>query len=162
MFAAVCLCGKCIPDVTCVAANKICDGLRATAKGALDAAGATIKGLGHTLDIAKGTLTAAQKATDATKIVLTEAAKSLSVVKGAMQGTVDIFNKITSFGLNGVFSIEEITFDAQLGNAALGKFSLSIRAKILGKTETLSVNADIHDIISTIVNPLAKKIGIKI
>ena len=87
----VCICGKCIPDVTCVAGNKLCDGLRATAKGALDVASGAIKGLGHTLDVAKGVLTGAQKTVDVTKVALTEATKSLSVVKGAMQGTVDIF-----------------------------------------------------------------------
>ncbi len=162
LYLAVCICGKCIPDVTCVAANKVCDGLRAAAKGALDAASGAIKGLGHTLDIAKGVLTAAQKTVDATKIALTEATKSLSIVKVAMQGTVNIFNKIVSFGLNGLFSIKEIKFDAKLGNAALGKFSLSISAKILGKSETLSISADVHDIVNSIVKPIAKKIGIKI
>ncbi len=145
-----------------MAANKICAGLRAAAKGALYVASKAIKGLGHTLYLAKGVLTAAQKTVDATKFVWTKASKSLSIVKGVMQGTVNIFNKIVSIGLNGVFSIKEIKFDAKLGNAALGKFSLSIRAKIFGKSKTLSISADVHDIINSIVKPIARKIGIKI
>ena len=72
--------------------------------------------------------------------------------------TVDIFNQITSIGLNGLFSIDEITFDAKLGSAALGKFSLSIKAKILGKSETLSISADVHDIVSLIVKPIVSQI----
>ncbi len=147
----------------CVAANKVCDGLRATASVGLYLARKAVKGLSYTFDAAKGALTGLQKTVDATKFVWTNALKSLSFVKGVWQGTVDIFNKIVKFGLNGLFSIKEIKFDAKLENAALGKFSLSISAKILGKSETLKIRAaDVHDITNSIVKPIARRIGIKI
>ena len=128
-------------DDACELKNKACKGLR--------------EGPGKLLD-------QKLKAADAAGQKLVEATKKLTDVKKGVQGSIDMFNRITTAGFGGLLDIQEINFESSLAVAALGKYSLSVRAVILGQSQTLDINADLYAITSTIVNPLAKKIGIKV
>ena len=72
---------------------------------------------------------------------------------------LDATNAIAKFGLNGLISIREISFSANLDVAAGGWFSGSVRAVFTGAAETtVSININLHDITS-MANQLADHIG---
>ena len=119
-----------------------------------------VKDLGSKLDDAKETASEKQKAANNAIQKLAEATKALKDVKSDAQGSVDMFNRITTVEFGGLLDIQEISFESHLAVAILGKYSLTIQAKILDQSQTLNISADLHAITSTIVNPQAKKIEI--
>ena len=64
---------------------------------------------------------------------------------------LDAANAIANFGVNGLISIQEISFSANLDVAAGGSFSgsVNVRAVFAGAAETtVSININLHDITS--------------
>ena len=75
------------------------------------------------------------------------AEQALEGVKQAFAIGLQAANAIAKYGLNGLISIREISFNANLDVAAGGSFSGSVRAVFAGAAETtVSININIRDI----------------
>ena len=128
-------------------------------KVALTAAEATVNTARGTLDAAKAALIPLQATVDAGRLAVTGAEEALEGVKEAFAVGLRAANTIASLGLNGLISIREISFSANLDVAAGGAFSGSVRAVFAGAAETtVSLNINLHDITS-MAKELADHIG---
>ena len=102
-----------------------------------------------TLNAAKTALIPLQVAVTAAQTVVDGAKEALEGVKTGFAVGLDAANVIANFGLNGLISIREISFSANLDVAAGGSFSGSVRAVFAGAVETtVSININLHDITS--------------
>ena len=63
-------------------------------------------------------------------------------------------------GLQNILAIQEISIEAPLNQAALGRSSAPIRARILGQQQNVNVQADPNDISGTMIRPLADRLGV--
>ena len=118
-----------------------------------------MKAASKTLEVAKAAIAPLELAVTAAKGVLTATEATLSGVQAAQAVGLKAFNEIAKFGLNGLISIREISFDAHLDVAAGGSFSGSVRAVFLGAAETtVSVNVNMRDI-TAMAKQLADHIG---
>ncbi len=116
-----------------------------TARRSLDAAK-------DVLDGARATVNTARVSLDAANLALQAASATYNVGSKAA-------GKIASFGINGLISIREISFDVNLSVANGGSFSGSVRANFLGQTEvTVRLNINVRDITS-MAKQLANRIG---
>ena len=143
-----------------MAANAACKALKAPILASLRLARETLEALGDSLSIAKKAFRVAERALNVASRELRDVSVGLEHVKRRFREGLQVVAKITNFGLNRLFAIEEITFQASLGNAASGRFSLSVQAIILDQTVNVSLStADINNIHGTITRPLANRIG---
>ena len=143
----------------CLAANAACEVLKAPFILSLKVARETVRALGDSLSIAKETFRVTERALDAASSALQDASDGLEYVKRQFREGLQVLAEVANFGLTGFCAIEEITFQASLSNAALGSFSLSVRAVILDQTVSVSLSADLNNIVGTITRPLANRIG---
>ena len=138
-----------ITDPTCLAANTACDALRETAKAALRAAEGVVSG-------AKGTLDVANVALEGARVVVRESEVALDAANGILEAAKQTYRLgakagelVASFGINGLVSITQISFDVELGAAASGRFAGSVTARFLGGAQTtISLSIDLRDIAS--------------
>ena len=143
-----------------MAANAACKALKAPILASLRLARKALETLGDSLNEAKEAFRVAERASDIASRGLRDASDRLEYVKQKFREGLQVVAEITNFGLNRLFAIEEITFQASLGNAAIGRFSLSVQAIILDQTVRVSLStADINNIHGTITRPLANRIG---
>ena len=142
-----------------MAANAACEVLKAPFIASLKITRETARALGDSLNVAKETFRVAERALDAASSALQDASNGLEHVKRQFREGLQVLAEVVNFGLTRLFAIEEITFQASLSNAALGSFSLSVRAVILDQTVSVSLSADINNIVGTITHPLANRIG---
>ena len=147
------------PDPVCEAANAACIALKKPIEAALEAAKATVNTARGTLDAAKAALIPLQAAVTAAQASVDGAESALDGVKAVFAVGLQAANAIANFGLNGLVSIREISFNANLDVAAGGSFSGSVRAVFAGAAETtVSININLRDITS-IAKQLADHIG---
>ena len=152
-------CCTSVPDPVCEAANAACIALKEPLKAALVVAEEAVNTARGTLDAAKAALIPLQAAVDAAQVVVDGAEQALEGVKAAFAVGLQAANAIANFGLNGLISIREISFNANLDVAAGGSFSGSVRAVFAGAAETtVSINIDLRDITS-MARQLADHIG---
>ena len=159
-----CDCSSChhrVPDAACEAANAACDALRAPIRAALNLARDSLNALSRSLNVARDAFHAAESAYNAATQALTEAVNSLSAVQDAFQLGAQLLDQIDVLGgLQNILVIEEIVIEAPLNQAALGRFSATIRARVLGQQQSIDVSADLNDITETVIRPLADRLGI--
>ena len=111
------------------------------------------------MDAAKAALIPLQAAVTAAQATVDGAEEALEGVKAAFAVGLQAANAIANFGLNGLISIQEISFGANLDVAAGGSFSGSVMAVFAGAAETtVSISINLHDIIS-MAKQLADHIG---
>ena len=115
--------------------------------------------VGNSLDIAKEAFRAAERIADAASRGLTQASDSLEDVKDAFRDGIRLIAEIATYGLRNLLVIEEITFEASLGTANLGRFEISVTVVVLGSRQTLRLSIDLNNILRTITRPLAGLIG---
>ena len=152
-------CCTSVPDPVCESQNAACLALKEPLKAALTAAEATVNTARGTLDAAKAALIPLQAAVTAAQATVDGAEQALEGVKAAFAVGLRAANAIANFGLNGLISIREISFSANLDVAAGGSFSGSVRAVFAGAAETtVSLNINLHDITS-MAKQLADHIG---
>ncbi len=148
-----------VPDVVCESENAACLALKEPIKAALTGAEATVNTARGTLDVAKAALTPLQAAVTAAQAIVDGAKQALDGVEAAFAVGLQAANAIANFGINGLISIREISFSANLDVAASGSFSGSVRAVFAGAAETtVSININQHDITS-MAKQLADHIG---
>ena len=148
-----------VPDVACEAANTACEDLKAPLKASLTVAEGVVNTARGTLDAAKAALIPLEAAVTAAQATVDGAEQALEGVKAAFAVGLQAANAIANFGLNGLISIREISFSANLDVAAGGSFSGSVRAVFAGAAETtVSLNINLHDITS-MAKQLADHIG---
>ena len=112
-----------------------------------------------TLDAAKAALIPLEAAVDAAQLTVDGAEETLRGVQAAFAVGLQAANAIANFGLNGLVSIREISFNARLDVAAGGSFSGSVRAVFAGAAETtVSLDVNLYDITS-MARQLAEHIG---
>ena len=156
-----CHCSKCYKktqDLVCIAKNEACKRLKQPFLKALDGARNTFRLAEAGWNKATKASRAAGRYLKTAKHEFTNAQNSLAAVKRGFGVSLQLSKNIASFGSNGLIHIRKITFHSSLSSAAGGKFSLSITAAILGKTQTVSLNANIRDVRGTIARPLGEKI----
>ena len=118
-----------------------------------------MKAASKSLEAAKAALVPLRAAVTAARATLTAVETALSGVEAAQAVGLQAFNDIARFGLNGLISIREISFNARLDVAAGGAFPGSVRAVFLGAAETtVPVNVNLHDI-TAMARQLADHIG---
>ena len=159
-----CDCSSChrrIPDVGCEAANAACNALKAPLIASLNVARNTLNSLRGSLDTARGAFNLAEQGVNTATQALTEATNSLSAVRNTFQQGLQLLDQINNLGgLQNILAIQEIIIEAPLNQAALGRYTATIRASILGQHQNVNVQADLNDITGTIVHPLAERLGI--
>ena len=159
-----CDCSSChrrIPDAGCEAANAACNALKAPIIGSLNGARDTLNSLRGNLDTARNAYSAAEQGVNAARQPLTEATNSLNAVRNTFQQGLQLLDQIDNLGgLQNILAIQEISIEAPLNQAALGRYSATIRARILGQQQNLNVQADLNDITGTMLCPLADQLGI--
>ena len=159
-----CRCSSChrrIPDAACQAANAACRALKAPLEASLNAARDTLNTLSRSLDTARDALHAAERGVNAARQALTEATNSLNAVQNTFQQGLQLLDHINNLGgLQNILAIQEISIEAPLNQAALGRYSATIRARILGQQQNVNVQADLNDITGTMLRPLADRLGI--
>jgi hypothetical protein len=112
-----------------------------------------------TLDAARAGLIPLQAAVTTAQATVDGAEQALEGVEAAFAVGLQAANAIANFGLNGLISIREISFSANLDVAAGGSFSGSVRAVFAGAAETtVSISINLHDITS-MAKQLADHIG---
>ena len=148
-----------VPDPACQSANAACIALKTPIKTALEGAkGAVITARGP-LEAAKAALIPLQAAVTAAQASVDAADQALEGVKAAFAVGLQAADAIANVGLNGLISIREISFSANLDVAAGGSFSGSVRARFAGAAQiTVSININLHDITS-MAKQLADHIG---
>ena len=152
-------CCTSVPDPVCESQNAACLALKEPLKASLTAAEATVNAARGTLDAAKAAFIPLQAAVTAAQATVDGAKQALEGVKTAVAVGLQAANAITNFGLNGLISIREISFSANLDVAAGGSFSGSVTAVFAGATETtVSLNVNLHDVTS-MAKQLADHIG---
>ena len=140
-------CCTSVPDPICEAEKVACIGLKEPLKAALTVAERVVDESRGVLDAAKAALIPLQAAVDAARVLVDGAEAALEGVKQAFAVGLQAANAIANFGLNGLISIREISFNANLDVAAGGSFSGSVRAVFAGAAETtVSININIRDI----------------
>ena len=148
-----------IPDPACEAANVACAALKEPIKLALRAAEEVVDSSRVTLDGLKAALTPLKAAVEAAKAVVKVAEEALEGLKVTFATALQAADAIVAFGLNGLISIREISFNVNLDVAAGGSFSGSVRAVFVGAAEvTVSFNINLFDITS-MATQLADHIG---
>ena len=148
-----------IPDHTCKAANAACTALKKPIKLTLRGAEELVDSSRVTLDAAKAALIPLEAAVDAAQKAVNVADAALEGLKITFATALQAANAIANFGLNGLISIREISFSANLDVAAGGSFSGSVRAVFAGAAEaTVSFNINLYDITS-MARQLADNIG---
>ena len=148
-----------MPDPVCEAENAACITLKAPLEAALAVAEAAVNTARGTLDAASAALIPLQAAVDAAQVAVDGAEQALEGIKQAFVVGLQAANAIANFGLNGLVSIREISFNANLDVAAGGSFSGSVRAVFAGAAETtVSININLYDITS-MVKQLVDQIG---
>ena len=111
------------------------------------------------MDGAKTALIPLEESVTAASKSVEGAQKPLEGVKAAFAIGMDAANAIADFGLNGLISIEEISFSANLDVAAGGSLSGSVRVVFAGAAKkTVSIHINLHDITS-MAKQLADHIG---
>lgn len=158
-----CHCSSCYSrtsDPVCQSANAACRSLKQPFLSALDGARETVRLAGQSLNIAKEAFRAAESVANGASNAVQVAADSLDVVKDTFKVGAQLIGDIASFGLSELFALHEITFEAPLTAAAAvgGRFSLTVRATILGSSQKIRISADLNDITGTITRPLADKV----
>ena len=148
-----------ISDPVCEAENVACTALKAPIKLTLRAAEEVVDSSRVTLNGLKAALIPLQAAVNAAKAVVSAAEDALEGIKVTFATALQAANAIANFGLNGLVSIREISFNANLDVAAGGSFSGSVRAVFAGAAEiTVSFNINLYDITS-MATQLADHIG---
>ncbi len=148
-----------IPDPVCEGENLACRGLRATAEEAIRAAEGTVSVAQKSVDAAEGVLKAAQATVNAARGSLNAAKEVLKATSDTFKVGSEVARKIADFGVNGLISIREISFDVNLSVASGGSFSGSVRASFLGQADiSVSLRIDMRDITS-MAKQLADEIG---
>ena len=147
------------PDLVCEGQNAACIALKTPLEEALKLAERAVDEARGVLDAAEAALIPLRAAVDAAQVVVDGAEAALEGVKQAFAVGLEAANAIANFGLNGLISIREISFNANLDVAAGGSFSGSVRAVFAGAAEvTVSININLHDITS-MAKQLADRIG---
>ena len=148
-----------VSDPVCEAANAACIALKETVKTALSGAKLLVDQSRHALEVAQAALVALQQAAAAAQTAVDGAQATLDGLNAAFSVALDAANAIANLGLNGLISIREISFTANLDVAAGGAFSGSVRAVFAGAAEvTISLNINLYDITS-MAKELAGHIG---
>ena len=148
-----------MPDAVCESQNAACIALKAPLEAALNGAEVAVNTARGTLDAASAALIPLQAAVSAAQATVDGAEQALEEVNAAFAVGLQAANSIANVGLNGLVSIREISFNANLNVAAGGSFSGSVRAVFAGAAEaTVSININLHDIAS-MARQLADHIG---
>lgn len=148
-----------IPDPVCESENAACLLLKEPIKLALKGAEEIVDSSRVALDAAKAALIPLEAAVAAAKTAVTVAQDALEGIKAAFAVGLQAATAIANFGLNGLISIREISFSANLDVAAGGAFSGSVTAVFAGAAEvTISLNINLYDIAS-MARELANHIG---
>ena len=148
-----------VPDPACEAENTACLALKEPIELALRGAEELVDSTRSTLDAAKAALVPLEAAVDAAQLTVDGAEETLRGVQAAFAVGLQAANAIANFGLNGLVSIREISFNARLDVAAGGSFSGSVRAVFAGAAETtVSFDVNLYDITS-MARQLAEHIG---
>ena len=147
------------PDPVCEAANAACIALKEPIRAALTVAEVTVNTARGTLDAAKAAFIPLEAAVSTAQLTVTGAEKTLEGVNAAFAVGIQAANAIASVGINGLISVREISFNANLDVATGGAFSGSVRAVFAGAAETtVSLNINLRDITS-MAKQLADRIG---
>ena len=148
-----------ITDPTCEAANAACYALKEPIKAALSGAEAIVDSSRVALDAAKAAIAPLEAAVTAAQESVNLASQALDGVRATFAAALNAANAIASVGINGLISIREISFNANLDVAAGGSFSGSVRAVFLGAAETtVSFNINLYDI-TAMAKQLADQVG---
>ena len=151
-----CDCSSChrrIPDAGCEAANAACNALKAPLITSLNAARNTLNSLRGCLDTARRAFNLAEQGVNTATQALTEATNSLNTVhvRNTFQQGLQLLDQINNLGgLQNILAIQEISIKAPLNQAALGRYTATIRANILGQQQNVNVQADLNDITGTV------------
>ena len=121
-----------VPDPTCVTANTACEAIRGTAFAALEAAKQTVDGTKYSLEVAKGSLKAAEAVALESSKTLDAAVFTLEGVKASVKAGSDAAAAISRLTLNGLISIRKVDFNVEIALAATGRFAGSMEAALLG------------------------------
>ena len=133
--------------------------LKEPIKLALRAAEEVVDSSRVTLDAAKAALIPLEAAVAAAREAVNVAEQTLEGLKVTFAAALQAANAIANFGLNGLISIREISFSANLDVAAGGSFSGSVRAVFAGAAEaTVSLNINLYDI-TAMARQLADHVG---
>ena len=136
-----------------------CQGLINIADGALSVANRTVQAANHSLDVAKFGLTVAQKTLDGAKDVLQGAEDLLTGIEDTFKFGLDAADKISNFGLEGLITINDISFDVELNVANSASFDVSVTASFLGQPPIdLYLGINLRDL-DPICRDLAEHIG---
>ena len=136
------------PDASCLAERAACNAARQTAYATLRAAERAVDSSRVTLNAAKAALEGARAAVSAAKHTLDVANAALEAAKVTYKVGAEAAAAITRFVLNDLFNIKEITFNVTLSVASGGSFSGRVLARILGNDVDISLNIDVHDVVS--------------
>ena len=136
------------PDPICESTRAGCIALRATLTAALRAAEVVVDKSRFTLDAAKGVLEGAKGVVKAASRSLDLAKVALEAAKQTYKAGLKAATALTSFALNDLFNIKEITFDVQLSVANGGSFSGRVSARILGNNVNVALRINVRDVTS--------------
>lgn len=147
-----------VSDPLCETANAACWLTRETVNAAFGAASVVVDTSRHALDVANAGLETARG-------VVRAAESSIDVAVAALEGTQQLYRAaaqaatvISSFGLNGLIDIHEVSFDAELGIVSGGSFAGEVRASFLGQSAVVSLDINVRGITS-MARQLAGHIG---
>lgn len=135
-----------VPDPICESENAACELLKAPIRLLLETARTALDSSRHSLDVVRIAFRAAEEVLSGAQEAVELASDALEVVEDTYQVGMRAVTKIAQFGLSGVINIQEITFSTALSVASTGRFSVTVRARLLGAEATLGVNLDLRDI----------------
>ena len=143
-------CCRRITNPVCKTKNFACKALRKTAKAGLRTAR-------YLVGKSRGILKAANVILKGAKHIVRVSKRSLDIVNAFLEGVKRAYqvgtkalSAITKFGLGGVFSIRELSFDVALSSAATGHFRVSVLVSIFRKLKRFSLNINLRNILSFI------------
>lgn len=152
-------CCRRVTDPICLAGNTACRGLRATISATLSSARRVVDESRRSLDAANAALNGARGVVNTAQVGLRAANLALEAAQRTYQVGSRAAAEIARVGVNGLISIREIQFDAELSVAAGGSFSGKVTASFLGTADvTVSLNINMNDV-AAMARQLANQIG---
>ena len=136
------------PNLICEAERAGCIALRKTLTAALKVAEQVVDKGRFTLDAAKGVLQGVKGVVNAAKHTLDVAKIALEAAKQTYKAGAKAATALTSFALNDLFNIKEVSFDVQLSVANGGSFSGRVKARILGNNVNVALRINVRDVTS--------------
>ena len=144
------------PNLVCEAKRVGCIALRKTLIAALKVAEKVVDKSRFTLDAAKGFLQGVRGVVNAAKHTLDIAKIALELAKQTYKAGTEAGKALTSFALNDLFNIEEVSFDVQLSVANSGSFSGRVKGRILGNNVDVALRINVRDV-SSMAKQLAEE-----